>query len=697
MTQITNSGIAQSLPKVEINKENVQNTIAKSSQVVSDSFESNSAVKTISSSASDGGLSQAAPLVPLLYVVDKFIDGRMAGDVQTNVLGKAANLGDKISNAFHLERFLSEEKIAAFKNKLATNRFTKYFTDGFKANPICSMAKPNTLAQNMGSKLDDQAQKVLSAFTEIKYTPEVSSQLKGLGTLSKSTLQLLDDVGPLTERLTPDFLSSVSSVMDELSSVAPKDAKGALAIKENITKFLSGADEISELGLSEQLSSFFSKFADGKYAGKAISLSDDASRVVSSVSKKQFSTAQILDAVDDLVANGIPAGGKDLSIARNKASAAASKIGSTTLGKMFSKGVVKTKDVATYGGGLISLFFMASSIMNAVKATKEAPKGEKKATFMHVLSEQYLGMILFQPSINLVYKAAGNKYRGMTEGGRKALADLIAKTNVDETLTKEGLKVAQMQKKLLLKGVDESKVAELAGKGLKEAKQIAKSLKKDGAKLKFWEKPLKAMGNILGLGLDKMKTPKFLNIAGKKIKIPQPTLKGFVGGLGRLLLIMMVVQPLIQKPMTKLCHKIFGEPKAYLAKQNASNNDGKNPNEDSKEVEPIQQPSQTTSLPSFDPSTSSDTNLLKKWTKQAEPQQTVASTTIQSAESQPIKPQNSQEEIASLGIFDKNKQKRYIPSIEPYVPEDNSKELNAQVNEILKRTDKVIMNTKKHL
>ena len=698
MTQIINSNTGNSLPKVEINKENVQNTIAKSSQVVSDSFESNSAVKTISSTADDGGFSQAAPLVPLLYVVDKFLDGRMAGDVESNILGKAGKLGDKISNALHLEHFISEDKINALKNKLATNRFTKYFTDSFKANPISSMAKPSSLAQTMGSKLDEQAQKVLSAFTEIKYTPEITSQLRSLGTISPTTMQLIDDVGPLTKRLTPDFLSSVTSVIDELAGIATKDSKTVSAIKENITKFLSNADDITELGLSEQLSSFFSKFADGKYAGKTISLSDNATRVVSSVSKKQFSTSQILDAVDDLVSNGIPAGSKDLSIARNKMAAASSKIGSTTLGKIFSKGVVKTKDVATYGGGLISLFFMASSIMNAVKATKEAPKDEKKATFMHVLSEQYLGMILFQPSINLVYKAAGNKYRGMTEGGRKALADLIAKTNVDETLSKEGLKVAKLQRKLLLKGVDETKVSDLAGKGLKEAKQIAKSLSKDGAKLKFWEKPLKAAGSILGLGLDKMKTPKFLNIAGKKIKIPQPTLKGFVGGLGRLLLIMMVVQPFIQKPITKLCHKIFGEPKAYLAKQNASNADENKPAEENSTQVHVQTSPHQVTQSTFDPSMSADTNLIKKWMKQPAEQQITGATSIQNSDSQPIKPQQSQEEIAALNIFDKHKkQERYIPSIEPYIPADNSKELNARVDEILRRTDKVMSKVKKSL
>ncbi|MBQ8887438.1 MAG: hypothetical protein IJY61_07040 [Candidatus Gastranaerophilales bacterium] len=608
MVQSFNATGNYSLPKVDINKEDVQQTIAKSSQVVSDSFESNSAVKTISSSADDGGFSQAAPLVPLLYVVDKFLDGRMAGDTKTNVLGKAAKLGDNIYDKFHLEKFLSPEKLATTKKKISENTFTKYFTNTYKATPICSMAKSSTFAETMASKLDDEAQKVVSKLAEAVANPEGLDELLSSG-ISEKTKQAIKDIG----------------------------------------------------------------------------------------TDKTFSTKQILDIVDDFADNGIQIVDKNFSSIRNKAAAAASKVGDTTLGKAFSKGVVRTKDIATYGGGLISLFFMASSIMNAVKATKEAPKGEKKATFMHVLSEQYLGMILFQPSINLVYKAAGNKYRGMTESGKKALTDLVTKTNIDETLSKEGLKVAKMQRKLLLKGVDETKVADLAGKGLKEAKQIAKTLKKDGAKLKFWEKPLKAAGSILGLGLDKMKTPKFATIAGKKIKIPQPTLKGFVGGLGRFALIMFVVQPLIQKPITKLCHKIFGEPKAYLAKQNASNGEDSKSNGDINNLE-AQKVSEQNSLESFDPSKSSDTNLIKKWTQLPEEQATVASTPVHSSDSQPIKPQQAQDEIAALNIFDKDKkQDRYIPSIEPYVPQDNSAELDAKVNSILKSTDSVVQKTRKYL
>lgn len=598
-----------------LNQENVQNTLAKSKQVVSDNFESNSAVKTISSTADDGGFAKAAPLVPVLYVVDKFLDGLMAGDTSKNILGKFAKVGDKISDGLHLERFLSEDKINSAKKKIAENRFTKYFTNTYKANPICSMAKSTTFAESMSSKLDEQAKKVLSQLTEIKSTPEGLNELLSTG-VSEKTKQFIKDIAP----------------------------------------------------------------------------------------DKSFSTKQILDVVDDFAANGTPIAGKDFSIVRNKAAAATSKIGNTTLGKLLSKGVVKTKDVATYGGGLLSMFFMASGIYNSIKAAKEAPEGEKKATFMHVLSEQYLGMILFQPSINLLYKAGGNKYRGMSETGRKALTDLITKTNADETLTKEGLKIAKLQRNLLIKGVDEKKVADLAGKGLKEAKTMAKSLKKEGAKLKFWEKPLKFMGTLLSTGLDKMKTPKFANIAGKKIKIPQPTLKGFVGGFGRFALIMFVIQPIIQKPVTKLFHKIFGEPKAYLAKQEAGNS---------------QASTEETNASVVAAQNNAETNLLKKWTQPAvqeapatpvqnieinngsQPQQ-IASTPIDNnvaADSQPLKPQQN-DEIAALNLFNKDKKQndsRYIPSIEPVQIQDNSKEIQAEVDAIIKRTDSVIKKTKNYL
>ncbi len=698
-----------------IKQENVQEKLEKSKQVVSDNFESNSAIKTLSGAASESGsMRNSMSLVPLLYILDKLVDKGMGGEIEKSSLGKAAKLGDKLSDFLHLNNIFSEEKVSRFSKFLRSNRFTKYFTKDYKAVPKSSLAKSQSIAEKYLRELTDQVQKFIPDFTSMKYNPEVMKQLEGV--VSPKTLDFIKGLGPLNQRLTGDYLTSVSKTLAELTGVAEKHL-GALGVqdkemidvlKNNISKFLSGADDISEQALSEQIAALFSRFGDKAHTNllrsNSVNLSKETLGVLSSVSKKTFSNDQILSAVDDFASKGIElTGANKLSIARNKLKAADSKVGNTLLGKIFSKGLLKTKDTVTYGGGLISMFFMASAIYNSVKAAKEAPKGEKKATFMHVLSEQYLGMILFQPSISLMYKLGGNKYRGMTVEARDALKTLIKNTNADENITKEALKVAKLQRDLLIRGVDKDKVADLAGKGLKQAKTMAKSLKKEGAKLKIWERPLKFMGTILSTGLDKMQKPKYVKLPKLGIKkLPQPTLKGFLGGLGRFAIIMFVIQPIIQKPLTKLFHKIFGEPKTYLAKQKAEDKSKtvqQSPSNQNNQVNPF------------------ETNLIKKWTQpvskeEAGPIQNmeinnshssgIAATSIDqgiASDSQPLKPQKDSQ-VAALNIFNKDKKEddsRYIPSIEPIVIVDNSKEIQEKVNAILKSTDKVVEKTKQYL
>ena len=699
-----------------LTQENVQNRLEKSKQVVSDNFESNSAIKTLSGATGESGsMRNSMSLVPILYILDKFADKKMGGEVEKSTLGKAAKLGDKISDLLHLGNIFSEEKVRKFSEFLKKNRFTKYFTNEYKAIPKSTLAQSQTIAEKYSRELNNLVQKLIPDFTEMKYNPEIMKQLDGV--ISPQSINFIQDMGPLNNRLTPNYLNLVSKTLTELAGVAEKhfgaigtkDKEMIDVLKANISKFLSGADDISEKALSEQIASLLSQFKDKAHSNllksNSVNLSKETLDVLSSVSQKSFSKEQILSVVDDFAKQGIELGGTDkISIARNKLNAANSKIGNSLLGKIFSKGLLKTKDTITYGGGLISMFFMASAIYNSVKAAKEAPKGERKATFMHVLSEQYLGMILFQPSISLMYKLGGNKYRGMTVEAREALKNLVKTTNADETLTKEALKIAKLQRNLLIKGVDKDKVADLAGKSIKEAKTLAKSLNKEGAKLKFWEKPLKLMGSILSTGLDKMQKPKFINLPklGRK-KLPQPTLKGFLGGLGRFAIIMFVIQPLIQKPLTKLFHKIFGEPKTYLAKQNQQSN----------VAQPDQQPQNIQQ-----PQNNTETNLVKRWTQSPYKKEAVvpnqnmtinntspvnASTPINKTEisdTQPLKPQQN-DNIPALNLFNKDKKaensSRYIPSIEPVQIPDNSAELQAQVDAILKSTDRIIQSSKKYL
>lgn len=592
-----------------LKSENVQNAISQSKQAVADNFESNSAVQTVAGNTSDPDVMRNSLLIlPPLAILNKFVENKIAGTEGSSLLTKAANLGDKISHKLHLDKLISSDTSSRISNFIKNNRFTKYFTNAYKAVPKSTFAKGSTLTE--------------------KYSQELTSALKTFASAH-----------------------SAEGAMDTLST----------KLSESTVNLLKG-------------------FTNPENASTA-----------------KLSVENLLNAADDLVSNGfvkMEEGGifpktTDISGIRNKLKAANMQVGKTGLGKIFSKGLLKSKDAITFGGGLMGLFFTANSIIQAVKAAKEAPKGEKKATFMHVLSEHYIGLLLFQPSVNMLYKAGGNKYRGMSIEGRNALKELIQKANqanANGSLTKEAYKIAKMQKKLLLKGVSHEKVADLAGKSLQEAKGIFNSLKNSGAKLKFWERPLKFLGNLLDSGLDSIKNPSAAGKAAGKVK-------GFLGGFGRLLIILLVLQPILQKPVTKLCHKIFGEPKTYMEKQrkkSSSNNDNSNV--------------QTTTPEVIDATGKPETNLLKIFdiNKQQEKasaeqvQQTQPQVNV-SVNQPVVQPQSaSQEEIPLLHISkdDKSNDKKsgykgYIPSIQV----DNSgqlqreKELEKYVDNFIKQKD----------
>lgn len=725
--QVSSSGLKQ---------DDIQKTLSKSKQAVSDNFESNSAVKTVGGTKDPDVMRKTLLLLPPLVVVNRFADKLIGGTEEKSILTKVANVGDKISNVLHLDKLVSNETDSKVSNFMKNNRFFKYFSNDFKAIPKTSMAKSQTMAEKY-------SQELVSNLTELKYNPNFAELFtSGRNGLSQKTLQALEKLGPLKNAVTDDYLVSVMNALEDLAvkSIDDVDKTAITNLQSKIVDFAVKASEgnvSSTKGLADDIAAVLSKFmSNEKYKDVVLSSKDETIKVLSSVSQKASSTLgtdQLIGVVDDIMSKGVDtikqgsltSDPVSLSTLQNKLKASSSKLGKTGIGKGLAKGTLKAKDVITFGGGLLSLAFTANAIIQASKAAKEAPKGEKKSTFMHVLSEQYIGMILFQPSINLLYKAGGNKYRGMTEAGRAALKDLIAKTNADETITKEALKVAKIQKDLLIKGVDKDKVATLTGKGLAEVKTAAKTLKNEGAKLKFWEKPLKLMGKILDTGLDKMQKPKFakLPVLGK-VKIPQPTLKGFVGGLGRFALIMFVIQPFIQKPITKLCHKIFGKPETYLKKQEASSSANNAQQPQAVSAQPnAQQPAPAIQNPAevVNNNVNSETNLIKKWTLspideannqpqvQVQPQTVpnnglnpLPAAAISNAQSvsQPLEPKQN-EEIPALNLFNKDKKaensERYIPSITPVQAEDNEAALQAEVNSILKSTDSIIANSKKYL
>lgn len=559
-----------------LNQDELKSTISKSKEVVTDNFESNTAGKMVNGAKDQDVMKKTLLVLPFLVVLDNFVNKLIAGNKDKNLLNGIAKIGDNISNKLHLEKLKLSDKKNDINNFIKNNKFTKYFTNDFKAIPKNSMAKSQTMTEKY-------AEQLVSALKEMPEGEKYLSKMSGY--FKPSTLEHfgLDGFSATGKSLTKDIADDLTNGVDKLLK--------------------NGVNNIIE--------------KPGKFGSKKINISE----------------------------------------LRNKFAASNSQIGKTGLGKIFSKGFLKSKDTLTFGGGLLSLAFTANAIVQAVKAAKEAPKGEKKSTFMHVLSENYVGMILFTPSINLLYKTGGNKYRGMTVEGREALKNLIQKTNADKTLTKEGYKIANLQKKLLLKGVSKDKVADLSGKSLKEAKNLAKTLKNQGAKLKFWEKPLKSAATVLNTGLDTIKSPSKLGKIGQK-------LKGFGGGFARFALIMFVIQPLIQKPVTKLIHKIFGKPETYLAKQEAENN-----------KDSVNNNSNTMAQTPYPNSNNSETNLIKLWTEPAV-QDSKSDSDFVNANTN----NTNTQEIPALNLNKNGNSSRYIPSIEPndFTDVDAENKLKAQ-------------------
>ena len=63
----------------------------------------------------------------------------------------------------------------------------------------------------------------------MKYNPEIMKQLDGV--ISPQSINFIQDMGPLNNRLTPNYLNSVSKTLTELAGVAEKHF-GAIGTKD---------------------------------------------------------------------------------------------------------------------------------------------------------------------------------------------------------------------------------------------------------------------------------------------------------------------------------------------------------------------------------------------------------------------------------------------------------------------------------
>lgn len=187
--------------------------------------------------------------------------------------------------------------------------------------------------------------------------------------------------------------------------------------------------------------------------------------------------------------------------------------------------------------GLVMGLSIYYGVMNK---TQEVPKDKKVATLADSAVTDAGSYMLFPVAGTLLYNAANLKYVGSKPEQIKAY--------------KEGLTIiaAELAEKLkdIPKGFNKDSL-----KGKKEAYAWAKSeykalLNAVNENVRWYHKPLRWISSFLSIGMEKIPTDGLLKTKAK----------GFFGAAIRVILVMMVIAPILLKPILGICHKIFGKP-----------------------------------------------------------------------------------------------------------------------------------------
>ncbi len=227
-------------------------------------------------------------------------------------------------------------------------------------------------------------------------------------------------------------------------------------------------------------------------------------------------------------------------------------------------------------GGKVAPLIQAAIVANAIKKAMDAPEGQKLSTFMDEMVPQAAFFMTMPYTTKSLASIGGSlKYLGMSG-------------EVDKEFLKQVEKSPELLKKLGLEGKDLSNLAKGDRQviNVEHFRQSVKSLNDkikagglDGVQYqaelgnikkifkgnsKWYQKPFKFIGKVLGGGYKAETVMPFIKENGNKItdtlSKAKYALKTKGGGALRFAAVMFVISPLIAKPITALTHKIFGKP-----------------------------------------------------------------------------------------------------------------------------------------
>lgn len=249
--------------------------------------------------------------------------------------------------------------------------------------------------------------------------------------------------------------------------------------------------------------------------------------------------------------------------------ATAAAVGTTALGKAVPSAFAKVYEGLTsdFVGGKIAPAIQAFFLASAALRAKDAPKGQKLATFMDEEVGGVTTLFTLPLATKILTHAGGLKYLGM-----------------GETVAQQAENVSKYKDmiKALNEKVDLGTITR--GEYLDETKKIKDLLngKINGkSTVKFWQKPFKAIGKILGANYEKETIKPFIQdtlptdtsklkalgietsnkVQNLLYKFKTGKILGMSpAGILRFILVMFVISPIITKPIRWVVNKIFGEP-----------------------------------------------------------------------------------------------------------------------------------------
>lgn len=508
------SNINEKLP------ENIQNIDAK--QIASN----NGAIATA------GGMNKNTLLAALPFYTSFMVLRNMndkigskfsfSGEYADSFLGKLTRLGDKISGA--ISKAIPDNVENGIKKGLKNAKTWLQDHSAFARSWSTPLRLENSMAMTEATGLYSRVLYDNGDLIEKGFRGRGKEALEMFKTGGNGKFwELLKSKGIESATDDRDILNKISSTFRELAQKPPKDPK----IKEYV---------------------------------------DDAVEIFSKTDKKA-----VIDKWGPLPIGKIPLLNKllklevPLSEAANKTKVATGAVGAASaLGKAMPSAFSKIYEGFTnnFAGGKIAPFLQAYFLAAAAMKAKDAPEGQKLATFM---DEEAMGVAtLFTMPIAtsaLTRLGGAAKYIGMG----KTVAEQTQ--NVDKYRN-------------LIKALNEKIDAKSITRGeyLDEVKNIKNVLKGD---TKWWQKPIKAIGKILGSNynaetikpylddvvpsdMGKLQTlgigvsNKLKNIA---YKLKSGKYMGLTpGGMLRFAIVMFVLSPIVSKPIKWAVNKIFGKP-----------------------------------------------------------------------------------------------------------------------------------------